>query len=268
MTSSRPEGPADRRADLEACLAIARECAAHAGELLLDHFGAAPSGVRAKSGPRDLVSSADLAAEGVIRAILRRRARGDGVLGEEEPETRSETGRRWVVDPLDGTTNFLRRIPHWSVSIALEDELGPLVGVVHDPPRGEWFTATRGCGSANGGTPLTGSDATDLRLATVGGEFSARSAAQAECSRRLVSAVGHVRSYGSAALDLAWAAAGRFDAVYHGRFPSPWDLAAGSLLCREAGLEVDRLPAPGEREGRLLVAPPPLTAGMRILIDP
>jgi myo-inositol-1(or 4)-monophosphatase len=92
----------------------------------------------------------------------------------------------------------------------------------------------------------------------VGGEFSARSDAQAEAVRRLVWRAGHVRSYGSAALDLAWAAAGRWDAVYHGRFPSPWDIAAGGLLCQEAGLRGERVTEDGSGEPRLVVAPPGL----------
>jgi myo-inositol-1(or 4)-monophosphatase len=220
--------------------------------------------VRTKSGPRDLVSAADLAAENTIRALLASERPGDGVLGEEYGETPSTTGLRWVVDPLDGTFNFLRRIPHWSVSVACEDADGALVGVVRDALRGECFSAARGCGAELNGQPLRGSSATDLSLAVLGGEFSARSEPQAEAVRRLVSRAGHVRNYGSTALDLAWGAAGRWDAVYHGRFPAPWDVAAGGLLCREAGLIDQRVNVDGSREPRMVVAPAAL---MEQLLD-
>jgi myo-inositol-1(or 4)-monophosphatase len=243
---------------VDTLLAVARQAARVAGDLLLEHFMAPAEGVRTKSGPRDLVSVADTAAEDAIRALLADERPGDGILGEEHGETPSTTGLRWVVDPLDGTVNFLRRIPHWAVSVACEDDSGAVVGVVRDPLRDEWFTAERDRGAELNGQRLKGSAATDLSLAMLGGEFSARSDAQGEAARRLVSRAGHVRNYGSAALDLAWAAAGRWDAVYHGRFPSPWDLAAGGLLCREAGLRGERVSGDGSGEPRLLVAPPAL----------
>lgn len=252
--------------DVDHLVAVAREAARRAGAVLVEHFGAPPRDVRTKSGPKDFVSAADLAAEDAIRALLARERPGDGVLGEERAETASDTGLRWVVDPLDGTANFLRRIPHWAVSVACEDAEGVLVGVVHDPLRHEWFVGARGRGATLGDVALRGSDATDVRLCALGGEFSAHTPAQGDRARRLVSTAGHVRSYGSAALDLAWAAAGRFDAVYHGRFPSPWDVAAGSLLCREAGLSFERLADGSEPQPRLLAAAPGLAAALRDLI--
>jgi myo-inositol-1(or 4)-monophosphatase len=258
MTAPASRAQPSARADLDALLCVARAAARLAGDLLREHFGAPPRDVRTKSGPRDLVSAADLAAENAIRALLATERPGDGVLGEEHGEAPSTTGLRWVIDPLDGTVNFLRRIPHWSVSVACEDGDGPLVGVVRDPLRGECFSAARDRGAHLNGEPIRGSSATDLSLAAVAGEFSARSEAQAEAVRRLVARAGHVRNYGSAALDLAWAAAGRWDAVYHGRFPAPWDIAAGGLLCREAGLKGERVTVDGSREPRMLVAPPAL----------
>jgi myo-inositol-1(or 4)-monophosphatase len=264
MTAAASQAQPTAGTDLDALLCVARAAARLAGDMLREHFAAPARGVRTKSGPRDLVSAADIAAENAIRALLATERPGDGVLGEEHGETPSTTGLRWVVDPLDGTVNFLRRIPHWSVSVACEDGDGALVGVVRDPLRGECFSAARGRGADLNGEPLRGSAATDLSLATVGGEFSARSEAQAEAVRRLVSRAGHVRNYGSAALDLAWGAAGRFDAVYHGRFPAPWDIAAGGLLCQEAGLRGERVNVDGSSEPRMLVAPPAL---MEPLLD-
>jgi myo-inositol-1(or 4)-monophosphatase len=252
--------------DLDGLLALARECAGRAGALLLEHYADPPRDVRTKSGPRDFVSAADLAAEDAIRSLLADERPGDGVLGEEHEETPSETGVRWVVDPLDGTTNFLRRIPHWSVSVACEDADGVLVGVVLDPLRDEWFEGVRGGGATLGDEPLAGSAVTEVERAALGGEFSAWTDAQGDCVRRLLSRAGHVRNCGSAALDLAWAAAGRFDAVFHARFPSPWDVAAGSLLCGEAGLEFGPVYADGEERPRLLAAPPLLAAKLRALI--
>lgn len=263
--------------DADELLAVARECASTAGAVLLERFAAPAVGVRSKSEPRDLVSQADTAAESAIRAVLVRARPGDGVLGEEGGETDSATGLRWVVDPLDGTVNFLRGVPHWAVSVACEDAAGTVVvGAVADPLRGERFEAVRGRGAWLGGgavgalagerSRLRGSDARDLRLATLGGELSARTPAQAECSRRLVAEVGHVRGYGSAALDFAWAAAGRWDALYHGRFPAPWDVAAGGLLCREAGLAVEAVPGPPDELPRLVVAPPALLGPLRELV--
>ena len=248
-------------------LPIARSVAARAGAILREHFDAPARGVRSKSNPSDLVSAADVAAEGEIRELLRRSRPGDGMLGEEGGETPSRSGLRWVVDPLDGTWNFLHRIPHWSVSVACEDARGPLVGVVLDPLRDECFSAARGLGATLNGEPLSGSEVTDLELATLGGEFSAHTEAEAEAVRSLVSGVGQVRNYGSAALDLAWAAAGRWDAVYHGRFPSDWDVAAGALLCREAGLSFERLEGLDGAQPRLLVAAPAIAAPLRALIE-
>jgi myo-inositol-1(or 4)-monophosphatase len=244
--------------DLDALLAIAHAAAALAADVLREHFIEPARDVRTKSGPRDLVSAADIAAENGIRELLDRERPGDGMLGEESGETPSTTGLRWVVDPLDGTVNYLRRLPHWSVSVACEDAEGALVGVVRDPLRGECFAAARGRGATLNGSPIAGSTASDMSLAMLGGEFSARSESQAQAVRRLVSRGGHVRNYGSAALDLAWAAAARWDAVYHGRHPAPWDIAAGALICREAGLVLERVESEGDKYPRLVVAPPTL----------
>jgi myo-inositol-1(or 4)-monophosphatase len=256
--ASQPQPEPSTGQNLDALLRVAREAARRAGDLLRERFAAPARDVHTKSGPRDFVSAADLAAEQSIRALLASERRGDGVLGEEYGETPSSTGLRWVIDPLDGTVNYLRRIPHWSVSVACEDSDGPLVGVVRHPLRGECFSAVRGRGADLNGAQLRGSSATDLSLAAVGGEFSAWSDAQAEAVRRLVSRAGYMRNFGSTALDLAWGAAGRWDAVYHGRFPKPWDRAAGVLLCREAGLVDVRVNADDSGEPRMLVAPPAL----------
>ncbi len=162
----------------------------------------------------------------------------------------------WVVDPLDGTINFLFGIPQWCVSVAVTDADGALAGAVFDPNRGELFTATRGgpavISSAAGERVLHGR-AQDPRGA--GSPTSERSGlagamvatglaydatvrvAQAQVLARLVPQVRDIRRLGSAALDLAWTAAGRYDAYYE-RTVKPWDIAAGSLICERAGLQV------------------------------
>ena len=238
--------------------------------MLLERFGAPARDVRTKSGPLDLVSAADLAAEEAVRAVIARERPGDGVLAEEGDETASSTGLRWVVDPLDGTVNFLRGVPHWAVSVACEDAGGSLAGVIADPLRDEWFTGARGRGAFLDGRPIAGSAVRDLSLAMVGGEFAVRNAGEEEPVGRLVSSVGYLRNYGSAALDLAWAAAGRWDAVYLVRYPAPWDVAAGRALCTEAGLHVDRVTAGPGGPPSLLVAPPELRDELlgRIAADP
>jgi myo-inositol-1(or 4)-monophosphatase len=259
----RPEAcPDGFVADL---LAIARDCGRLAAEVLLQHVAAPARAVQTKSGPNDLVSAADLASEDAIRSLLARRRPDDGILGEERPELPARSGLRWVIDPLDGTRNYLQRIPHWAVSVACEDRDGAVVAVVVDAERDECFTAARGCGAWLDGRRLTGSAVTELRVATVGGEYSARTATQAERSQRLLTHAGGVRNYGAAALDLAWAAAGRFDAVYHGRFPAPWDVAAGALLCREAGVGVECI-GDGDEEPLMLAAAPALMEQLTALL--
>jgi myo-inositol-1(or 4)-monophosphatase len=253
--------------DLDQLLAIGQEAARRAGAILLEHWVRPPSGVRAKTRPTDLVSAADLAAEDAIRALLAVERPADGILGEERGEVPSVSGLRWVVDPLDGTANYLRRIPHWAVSIACEDAGGDVIlGVVHDPLREEWFVGLRGRGATVDGSRMRGSAGTALDAAVLAGEFSSRTGAQADCARRLLSSVGHARDHGSAALDLAWAAAGRVDAAFHVRFPARWDVAAGELLCREAGLTFERLPDPRDTHDRLLAAPPALAPRLRALV--
>jgi len=244
--------------ELAALQDVAAVAARRAGAILLERFDVTPRDVRTKTGPHDLVSAADLDAERELRAELASACPGDGVLGEEEGETASRSGRRWVIDPLDGTWNFLHGIPHWCVSVACERGSEGLVGVVYDPLRDECFGAVRGGGASLDGAPLQGPPSTAIEDITLGGEFSARTTTDANAAARLVLAVGQARSYGSAALDMAWLAAGRLHAVYNTRHPSHWDLAAGTVLCHEVGVTVRRVGDEAAPEPRLLAAPPPL----------
>jgi myo-inositol-1(or 4)-monophosphatase len=194
-------------------------------------------GLARKTSRTDMVSDADRDAEAVIADLIRRERPDDGLMGEEGADRKARSGRRWIVDPLDGTTNFLYGFPAWSVSIALEDDGGVAVGVVHDPSRGETFSALRGGGARLNGEPIEVGDCDQLELALVATGFgygADRRAAQAETLMRVLPRVRDIRRPGSAALDLSYVACGRVDAYYE-RDLKPWDWAAGRLLVTEAG---------------------------------
>jgi len=236
-------------------LALAEEAARTAGEVLVEYFGRPASGVEQKSSATDLVSDADRDAERLIAELLLLERPDDGMLGEEGAERSGSSGRRWVFDPLDGTTNFLLGIPTWAVSVALEDGDGGLVGVVHDPMRAETFRASRGGGADLAGVPIRVREGVDLAEAMIATGFSYRSevrARQAEVVRRVLPAVRDVRRAGAAALDLAWVAAGRVDGYYE-RGLQHWDWAAGKLLLQEAGGAT--VPLEGEPLGMVAAHP-------------
>ncbi len=212
--------------------------AAHAGgTLLAERFGSTQSGVVSKSTRTDLVSDADRDAEVLILTMIGNARPDDSIQAEEGGSASGTTGVRWIVDPLDGTINFLWGHPHWSVSIAAVDESGDLVGVVYDPGRRETFVSERNQGASLDGQPLRRSTATDLAEALVGTGFAYdpdERARQAAALASVVPVVRDIRRAGSAALDLAWVAAGRLDAFFETGL-SPWDWAAGAALVREAG---------------------------------
>jgi myo-inositol-1(or 4)-monophosphatase len=249
-------------------LTVALEAATHAGGLLRAHFGGARAVVEAKTTPTDLVSDADHEAEEAIRAVLAERRPDDAILGEELGADPGVTGLRWVIDPLDGTVNFLFGIPQWAVSVACEDGDGTLAGVVHDPLREETFAAVRDGPAMLNGQPISGSTRTELASALVATGFAYDAAVRAEQARvaaRVVPRARDVRRFGSAALDLVWTACGRFDAFYE-RALNPWDSAAGALVCSRAGLAVRRLEAQGAMPAGLLVGPADLVSQLEPLV--
>jgi myo-inositol-1(or 4)-monophosphatase len=239
-------------------LEVAVDAARAAAAVLVERFAAAggPRGLAAKTTPTDLVSEADLAAERAIRDLLAARRPDDAIVGEEGEDVGGTTGLRWLVDPLDGTVNYLFGLPQWCVSVACEGRAGAIL----DPLRAELFTVVAGSAARMGGAPLRGSERNDLSTALVATGFADDArvrGAQAEVVATVLPRVADVRRMGSAALDLAWTAAGRYDAYYE-RGVAPWDVAVGTLLCAEAGLEVRGLAARDRLPAGVLAAPPAL----------
>lgn len=247
--------------DAGALLDVAVE-AAHAGaDVLVPRFGRERA-MASKSSPTDLVSEADLASERAIRAVIGARRPDDGLLGEEGTgDVAGSTGLRWVVDPLDGTVNYLFAHPQWCVSVAVEDDDGAVAGVVFDPLRDELFAAARGAGTTLNGTslppPRDVPSIGDALVATGFGYDAAVRERQAAIVARLLPEVRDIRRAGSAALDLAWTAAGRHDAYFEFGVQH-WDYAAGVLLCREVGMEIRMLPGEWVLPTGLAVARPAL----------
>ena len=208
--------PAAFGADLE----LAERAARAAAELLMDYYGRPPEGLGSKSSATDLVSDADREAERVVRELLAGERPDDGLLAEEGSDVSAASGRRWLVDPLDGTVNFLYGFPAWAVSVALEDAEGAAVGVVLDPVADECFTAVRGEGARLNGSPASVTGETDLGQAMVATGFSyerERRAHQAELLLDVLPRVRDIRRAGAAALDLCYVAAGRVDALLRAR---------------------------------------------------
>jgi len=249
-------------------LAIATRAARAAGELLLERYGGRATGLASKTSRTDLVSDTDREAEALILGALRDARPADAIVSEEGGGSEGGSGVRWLVDPLDGTINYLWRIPQWSVSVAALDGAGPLVGVVHDPLRDETFAAARGAGARMGDAPLRMGAGPALGEALVGTGFHYRAqerARQAERLVRVLPAVRDVRRFGSAAIDLAWVAAGRLDGYFETGL-NPWDWAAGRLLVAEAGGVVEELPGSGGGPGGVVAAGPALIGPLRALL--
>jgi myo-inositol-1(or 4)-monophosphatase len=240
-------------------LDVAQEAARAAAAELVVRFGEQARGVEAKTTPTDLVSEADVAAERAIREVLGRRRPSDAILAEEGGATdgEGEGSLRWVVDPLDGTINFLFGIPAFAVSLACEEGGQTVVGVVLDPVREELFSATRSSPAMLNGHPIRCSERSELATALVATGFGYDTqvrARQAKVVSRVLPQVRDIRRVGAAALDLCWAACGRFDAYYE-RGVQPWDVAAGALIAKRSGLAVRRLPAAGEDAAGIVAAP-------------
>jgi myo-inositol-1(or 4)-monophosphatase len=231
-------------------LEIALEAGRRAGALLRDGRPADLAVAATKSSPIDVVTEMDIAAEKLITSLVAERRPHDGFLGEEGAATEGTSGVRWVVDPLDGTVNYLYGLPTWAVSVAAEQDGETVVGVVAVPMRGETFHAVRGRGAWASGSwvgerrlvcrpapPL------DQALVSTGFNYVADVRAhQAEVAAKLIPRLRDIRRGGSAAVDLCDLAAGRLDGYYE-RGLNAWDWAAGDLIAREAGALTGGRPA-------------------------
>lgn len=259
--TTRPQTGPGARPEPAELLALALEIALAAGELLA--VGRAAGTVAAettKSSPTDVVTALDRASEELVAARIAVARPDDGLLGEEGADRPATSGVRWVVDPLDGTVNFLYDLPNWAVSIAAELDGQPVAGVVHAPALGLTYTATLGGGAWRDGRRLTGSAETDLArslVATGFGYRAERRRAQAAVVARVLPHVRDIRRFGAAALDLCAAAEGRIDAYYE-RGLQPWDHAAGGLIAQEAGLVVAGLAGRPASTDLTIAAPPAL----------
>jgi myo-inositol-1(or 4)-monophosphatase len=236
------------------------ELAAKAGGAVLQEW-IGRFAVREKKGPSDLVTEADLASQEAIRNLVLAQFPDHAFVGEEDPRfdpAEENENYRWIVDPLDGTTNYVHGVPHYAVSVALERNGELLAGCVYDPVLEESYTAGAGEGAFLNGRPIRVSEARALREALVAASFPHQVDPNLHAIREFVAALPAcqaLRRGGSAALNLAYVAAGRFDA-YWATDLHAWDAAAGALLIREAGGVVTN-PEGGEFDvwaPRLLVA--------------
>ncbi|MGQ4583831.1 inositol monophosphatase family protein [Lysobacter sp. F60174L2] len=214
-----------------------------AGNVLLRHMYKLDALNVVEKDRMDFASEVDELAEKEIIKEFRRSTPDYAILGEEGGEKPGKGGSRftWVIDPLDGTSNYLRGIPHFCVSIALVEAGEPVHGVIFDPLRNELFTASRGSGATLNDKRIRVADRKDLAGAMVLTGFPprerSRASAQLKCVDTLLTEIEDIRRTGSAALDLAYVAAGRADAYFEAGV-KPWDIAAGALMVREAGGKV------------------------------
>ncbi|RMG48671.1 MAG: inositol monophosphatase [Acidobacteria bacterium] len=221
----------------------------------------------------DLVTAADVASERAIVALIRERHPDHAVLGEEEARAGLDTDRpRWLVDPLDGTANFVHGYPVWGVSVACTVDGRVVAGAILDPNRGELFAAARGLGARLDGERLRTSGRSSLKGALIATGFPFRRLARLEpfldTLRAVLPAAAGVRRAGAASIDLAWVAAGRCDGFWEEGL-GPWDIAAGSLLVEEAGGVVTDFTG-GDRfleTGAVVAGPPGVHRELRQIVE-
>ncbi|HLT85071.1 MAG TPA: inositol monophosphatase family protein [Phototrophicaceae bacterium] len=261
--------------DAAELMRTAEQVAREAGELVRTAVAGSVAVASTKSSGVDLVTEVDQAAEALIRRRLAELRPQDGVLGEEEGWQAGSSGLVWVVDPIDGTTNFVYGLPNYSVSVAVaraegEDPYGweLLAGAVHAPATGQTWTAGRGLGAYAESERLTVGGPDSLATALVGTGFAYtadRRAGQARVLTEVLPRVRDIRRLGSAAMDLCLVAQGQLD-VFYEQHLNPWDMAAGVLAVTEAGGVVERV---GDGEEAVTVAgPPALVAELLTVLRP
>lgn len=246
----------------ETDLELAVRAAESSGQILLQFWSERAKLTVSNKRLGDFVSEADVTSENHIRELLLEVRDSDQWLGEETG-TRGESSRRWIVDPLDGTTNFVRGLPFWSISVALEIDGVLTVGVVHDPIHSETFAAEIGCGATLNGSPIAVSETEVFASALFGtgvpfGSMEHIADSAGDIGRLMPHCAG-VRRMGSAALDLAYVASGRLDGFWERKLQL-WDIAAGLVILREAGAVVEganKMEKP-EQSGTVITATPKL----------
>ena len=247
---------------------LAERAGLAAAELLREGLHRERVEVDTKSTGTDMVTEMDRAAERLIVDALASARPDDGLLGEEGADREGTSGVRWVIDPLDGTTNYLYHHPGFSVSIAAEREGRAVAGVVVDVPTGDVFRAVRNGGATRNGQPIAVSTETNLGQALVATGFGYQPDQrrhQGAVLAALIDRIRDIRRMGSAALDLCSVACGRVDAYYELSL-APWDFAAGALIATEAGAEVMDLTGVFPTASPLLAAPPALAEQLRQLL--
>jgi myo-inositol-1(or 4)-monophosphatase len=250
--------------EASALLALAERLAGEAAALSLERLHEPRTDVRTKATSTDMLSEVDEEVERLIVDGIHTARPDDGILSEEGAEAEASSDVRWVIDPIDGTTNYLYGHPGYGISIAVEIGGEAVAGVVADPVHGETFTAVRGGGAKRNGTPIAVSGETELASALIATGFGytpERRTRQAEIVTRVIGSIRDIRRMGAAAVDLCSVACGRVDAYYEFGL-NRWDLAAGSLIAAEAGALVGQL-----ENGTVVAASPALYDGLSRLLD-
>lgn len=241
-------------------LELASSAARTAGQMVRDGRRRGVGDIATKSSATDVVTEFDRAAERYIVGRILEARPHDGIVGEEGTDTEGTSGVRWLVDPIDGTTNFLYGLAGYAVSVAAADERGAIAGAVYLPATDELFTAARGAGAACNGERIGPSPNRLVATALVGTGFSylpERRTAQAARVASIIGQIRDIRRYGAAAADLCYVAAGRLD-VYFEEYLAPWDVAAGELIAREAGCRTGDFSGGPMRPAQLLATTPAL----------
>lgn len=254
---------------LDDLLVLAATIADEAAALLVEGLAHSRSLVETKTTGTDMVTEMDRASEALILGRILDARPDDAVLGEEGTDRSGTSGVRWIIDPIDGTTNYLYGHAGFAVSIAAEVHGIVAVGVVHDPLHRDVFTATLGGGARRNGTAISCSSETRLSHALVGTGFgydADRRARQATVLTRVLPNIRDIRRMGAASVDLCSVACGRVDAYFE-RGLQPWDHAAGALVATEAGALVHDLDGGPPTDDFCLAAPPALFGPLRELLD-
>ncbi len=249
-------------------VALARRLAVEAGALVREGRNQGLRDVTTKSTATDMVTEYDHQSEALIVAGLLAARPDDAIVGEEGANRAGTSGVQWLIDPIDGTTNFLYGLPGYAVSIAALDREGLLAGVVHVPALGETFHAGRGEGAFLDDRPIHCSTGTVLATALVATGFNYDPALRVRQMRALAGVIGRIRDvrrFGAASVDLCHVACGRVDAYYE-RGLGPWDLAAGELIAREAGAIVTDFDGGPPEPGSVVAAAPGVHAALLALL--